>query len=110
MNCPTNSNLSKLLPSINIKPLPACGDTGLSLGAGKLVNDLIYDKKVRDFEDFEFSAFPRSNLKNPSLSYSYDLNDEKVDMNLIHLNLSRLLINKKLFVLIETLQRLDPEH
>ena len=29
LNCPTNSNLSKLLPSINIKPLPACGDQAL---------------------------------------------------------------------------------
>ena len=108
LNCPTNSTLSKLLPSINIKPLPACGDTGLSLGAGKLVNDLIYDKKIRDFVDFEFSAFPRSNLKNPSLSYSYDLNDVKIDMNLIHLNLSRLLINKKIICINRNSSEIGP--
>ena len=108
LNCPTNSNLSKLLPSINLKPLPACGDTGLSLGAGKLVNDIIYDKAVRNFEDFETSAFPKSNLSNPFVSHSHDLNDIKVDMNLIHLNLSRLLINKKIICINRNSSEIGP--
>ena len=47
-------------------------------------------------------------MKNPSLSYSYDLNDVKVDMNLIHLNLSRLLINKKIICINRNSSEIGP--
>ena len=58
---------------------------------------------------FQFSTF-KIKFEESSLSYSYDLNDVKVDMNLIHLNLSRLLINKKIICINRNSSEIGLEH
>ena len=84
LNCPSNTQLSVMLPSFNVKPLPACGDTGLSIGGGVGVNFLSLKKYVDKNIEFNLAAFPHSNLKNDDsyLSHLQKSDDEDLAKNI----------------------------
>ena len=84
LNCPTNSQLSSMLTTFNIKPLPACGDTGLSIGGAVALNYLNKNKAVHDKNlNFNDAAFPISKLekklKNKNLQL-FSFNKENLTM------------------------------
>ncbi len=63
LNCPTNSSLMATSPSLNYKPLPGVGDTGLSLGAAVALHYLIgVDVYLNHSTDLLSPAFPPSSL------------------------------------------------
>lgn len=63
LNCPTNSAIISASPSLNYKPLPGVGDTGLSLGAAVGLHFFLgLDLQLENSNDVMAAAFPPSSF------------------------------------------------
>lgn len=61
LNCPTNSYISAKFPSLDFTPLPAVGDTGISLGAAVVLQKFLdIDVRTPDGVNLLCAAFPPS--------------------------------------------------
>ena len=97
LNCPTNSQLEVMLPSFNIKPLPACGDTGISIGGAVALNYLSKNKSLSDENlDFNNAAFPISKLNKINHIQNKDFVLRPIDKNNLINLVSKLLSENKI--------------
>lgn len=63
LNCPSNSLLQQACSAIAVNPLPGAGDSGLAVGAGVLLNDLLGIAVHRHVETCgTTAAFPPSRI------------------------------------------------
>ena len=63
LNCPTNSAIIASSPSLNYKPLPGVGDTGLSLGAAVGLHFFLgLDLQLENSDNVMAPAFPPSSF------------------------------------------------
>lgn len=63
LNCPSNSLLQETCPAITVNPLPGAGDSGLALGAGVLLHELLGIAVHREVETHGTkAAFPPSRV------------------------------------------------
>lgn len=58
LNCPTNSALKQRHCNLSINPLPGCGDTGISIGAGVAAHKVLGIPLKRESSQDMSSAFP----------------------------------------------------
>lgn len=97
LNCPTNSQLAVMLPSFNIKPLPACGDTGISFGGAVALNYLSKNKNLSDENlDFNNAAFPISKLNKINHIQNKEFVLRPIDKNNLINLISKLLSENKI--------------
>jgi predicted NodU family carbamoyl transferase len=73
LNCPTNTSLSKKYKNLYVNPLPACGDSGISIGAG-VAAMLVFNHEVeRDKNKNLSAAFPPLNINTKFTNEDYEI-------------------------------------
>ena len=97
LNCPSNTQLNNSLPTFNVKPLPACGDTGIAIGGAVALNYLNKNKKLKDQNlAFKFAAFPKSNLSTDDEIVNTNLNVKIIKKDTLSPIIANLLSQNKI--------------
>jgi len=110
LNCPTNSALSKKYKNLFINPLPACGDSGISIGAG-VAAMLAFDHEIeRDKNKNLSAAFPPLKIDTKFSNEDYEIFDlTKYEYNgKIEEFLAEMLIKEKILCLFRGRSEVGP--